>query len=401
MRAKFILQDSVNTAKGNLGMMQVEREREKMSAPKQLIDRRMNGMMRDFIRVWRQGVGRRIGSTMLVWLLIAGAVAGQTGPTAEITQPTDSVLATSRIDGIDLRDDRLLWGTSEGLCLETLSGGGATQWWTPKNSPLKPIKEFPVVGFYGNELWAVNRDQFTGLGAFHFDGTTWQKYDPRRDEMLSFLVTCLLEDGKKRFWLGYEQRGIDRFQGRDMGKSTLRRFKAVKSKSVGDKKGLGSAPVWSMAESGGMIWIGTGQGLYRMDPDAPKETAFERWLYPKDFPAPSVLKMVAEESGKIVAATDFGLVFPDGNGWKLIDRKQGMAQGEIRGMAKERDRIWIGTSRGLQFFQNGKFSPVINQLTGLPADGVRCLAARTLPDGTSQVFVGTERGARIVKVKRN
>lgn len=307
----------------------------------------------------------------------------------------DERLADIRIDSVTLSSETIAWGCSRGVCVQT-SDWKVRQWWDAKNTPMGRILELAPIAYYGSELWVANRDQLGSRGLLRYDGKKWHVYS-LNDEMLSELVTTMLEDSKGRFWLGYEERGIDRYLGKE---KNLRLFRAIKVKSVGEKKGMLGGAVTSLAWNGGYLWVGTAKGLCRIDPEADKKNAFKRWTYGTDFPAQMVTALAPYGDGSVIAATDFGLVFPNSEKWNLLGLDSGLMRGYVKSLVVEGDRIWIAGMRGLQCYENGKFSTVMNASNILPSDNVRCMAAKTLPDGTSQLFLGTEKGARIICVNR-
>lgn len=309
-----------------------------------------------------------------------------------VQTPNDPVLAKSRIDSVFLASTTVLWGTGAGLFVERPDGSGT--WWNATNAPFK-LEEFVAVAARApNELWVAVRNPAAGQGVFLHDGTHWQRFHPSLNEMLSELTNCLLVDGKNRLWVGYEERGIDRFIGEGYGTKTLRLFGGLKVKD-----GLLPGSVNSLAESGGRIWVGSTSGLCRFEPENEHKTSFESWTFDRGFPDHAVWALVPYGAGRVACGTDQGFVIPDGDGWKLIGRPDGLATVPVKAIATERGRIWIGHNEGLQVYENGKLSALLYTPDLLPAQPIRCLAARELPDGTSRLFVGTEAGARLFTVR--
>jgi len=302
--------------------------------------------------------------------------------------PKDAVLANARIDCITVASQAIAWGTGAGLFIERLDG--TSVWYNKKNAPFKP-QNFPAAVFSGKEIWTAVRTPVEGQGVFRFDGETWTRYHPQINEMLSDLVSCMLVDSKNRLWIGYEERGFDRFVGQEYGKKTLRLFGGVKVKD-----GLLSGEITSMVESGGFIWIGLNTGLNRYNPDGGEKTSLDKWTYGPNFPAQGVWALTPWGNGKVAVGTDMGLVLPEGEGWKLFGMQDGLKMIPIRALCADGQRLWLGTTSGIQVFEGGKISNLINAESGLPANDVRCLAAVTQSDGSSKIYVGTEKGARII-----
>ncbi len=234
------------------------------------------------------------------------------------------------------------------------------------------------------------RNPAAGQGVFQFDGQKWQRFHPSLNEMLSDLANCLLVDGKNRLWIGYEERGIDRFVGEGYGTKTLRLFSSIKVKD-----GLLKGSVNGLADSGGRLWIASTGGLCRFNPDSGHKVEFETWVGDINFPDQAVWAVVPYADGKVICGTDQGFVIPDGQGWKLIGMKDGLSTVPVRTLCVEKNRIWVGHTNGLQVYENGRLSPLLYTPDLLPAQSVRCLAARPELDGTTRLYVGTEAGARV------
>jgi len=307
-----------------------------------------------------------------------------------VQAPRDGKLARTRIDSVFIASQSVLWGTAGGVFVENADGFGT--WWTSKNAPFKQ-EEFVAVAARNGEIWIGVRNPAAGQGIFLFDGSTWTRFHPSLNEMLSDLVNCILVDGKERVWIGYEERGIDRYIGEGYGKTTLRLFGGIKVKA-----GLLPGSVNALTDAGGMIWAGTNSGLCRFNPESEHKAKFESWTFGKNFPDQAVWALIPYGDGRVAAGTDQGFVLPDGAGWKLIGMKDGLSSMPIKALCSEKGRVWVGHTNGLQVYEDGKLSALLYTPDLLPAQSVRCLAARVLPDGSSRIYVGTEAGARVFSI---
>ncbi len=310
-----------------------------------------------------------------------------------ILTPNDPVLASTRIDSLGVSSQTIAWGTKVGVYLENSDGTG--KWLNSSNSPFK-VENFSAHAFFLGDYWVSVRNPAVGQGLFRYDGKSWKVYTPERHYMLSSMVYSMLVDGQKRLWIGYSERGMDRFIGHHY-KNPIMLFEGTKA-----KHGLLPTAINALADSGGYIWIGQDAGLIQFQQEETSEIPSEldqlkmkRWIYP-DFPA-KVVFALAPYKNKVIAGTERGLVIPDDqDNWKLLTMENGLAMMPVKQVAYDGNRIWIGSPGGIQVYENGKFSPVIK---GLPMNSASCIGVQTLPDGNSKVFVGTMKGARLLFVK--
>ncbi|MBF0408037.1 MAG: hypothetical protein HQM10_11820 [Candidatus Riflebacteria bacterium] len=305
----------------------------------------------------------------------------------KVVYPQDPAITDCRVTSVAAFDKYVAWGTNLGVLIE--SKNGFAKWHTPKNAPFK-VNEFVSIAFYGPEIWVGCRS-FDGGGLFKYDGKEWTYFDPAKYSMLQGLVSCLLADRMNRLWIAYLEFGLNRYVGWSYGRQMSEVFTSIKA-----KHGLLSGTVYSMADGGRYLWVGTNQGLAKMDTFASHSDVFSHKHYTisNGFPGQAVFSLTPYKDS-VAAGTDLGFVVPDGENWKVFKKKDGLISVPVKCMASEGDRVWIGTNRGLQCFENGKLLPdVIDSSNGLPSDGIHCIAAMTDSNGSSKVFIGTDKGAR-------
>lgn len=305
-----------------------------------------------------------------------------------VLAPKDPDLASTRIDSVFVSSQSVVvWGTKKGLYVEQPNGTG--QWFNASNAPFTP-EMFPCCAIYNGELWTAVRNPAEGQGLFKYDGTSWKKFHPKVEWMLSTLVTCMLVDSKNRFWIGYEERGIDQYIGAYFKTKPTMYFSSIKV-----KHGLLAGMVTGLVESDNRLWVGSHGGISSFIPkdfnDESDDITFKNWSYPQ-FPARFVNGIVPFQ-GKVAASTELGLVVPNGENWKLLGAKDGVNNPPVHALAYDGNRLWFTTSEGIQFYQNGVVSKSYSQL---PSKNINCLHATPTANGGVKLYVGTEKGARLM-----
>lgn len=188
-----------------------------------------------------------------------------------------------------------------------LAGGGRAE--TPVFQHFGVAEGLPSESIYAlaqdhdGELWVGSGD-----GLARFDGSEWQIYrhHPQQpDSLPANLVQALHVDSQNRLWIGLEGGGLVQL---DDERERLRRWHPEQ---------LGQADVWALTSGAdGSVWVGGyGFGLLRI---ADSGSLLQRW-------------QVADATG---LRSDTVLAL-------LIDPEQ---------------RLWIGSDRGLQRWQDGRFS---------------------------------------------
>jgi ligand-binding sensor domain-containing protein len=337
------------------------------------------------------------------WVLFLGVLAASGQPLdiqnrVSILAPQDQTLANARIDGVSISPQNVVaWGTGKGVYLEQPNGVG--QWFNNQNAPFK-VEMFMAPTFYLGDFWVSARNPVEGQGLFRYNGKTWTRYHPNYSYMLSTVVSCTLVDSLNRLWIGYEERGIDRFIGHKFKGNATTLFEGIKA-----KHGLLPSAITALAESGGYIWVGTMMGLtrFQLPPESlegsveegrEEEIEFNQFLFPY-FPA-NIVHGLAPYKNSVIAATERGVIIPVGRDWRLLKRKDGVAATTVRHIAADGNRVWIGSPAGVQLYENDRFSLPIK---GLPTMAISALTVQSMADGSTKIFVGTPKGARLILFK--
>lgn len=344
-------------------------------------------------------IPRLLGVCLGLFLSMSALLSAQ-GLLDRITvfSPPDPVLESVEIHSVYAGPQGTLWGTEKGVHYE--KPDGTRTWFNESNAPFK-LDTFSGVTIYANDIWIAVRNPGSGQGLFRYNGSKWQNYNPGTHRMLSSLITCLHADSKENLWIGYEERGIDKFKSRE-SKLPLA-FKNIKT-----KHGLVIGIVKDIQSLGGSLWVATTNGLCRFTIDKPSKVETKEPLFhlnrftfaEKTFPANSVYCIAPFGNDKMAAGTELGLVVPDGDNWKLFGRPEGLPGDRVTSMCSDGTRLWLGNSAGIFAFEGGKFTQVVGEGTqGFPTRFATCMTAQKMPNGETRIYIGTVKGARIIIVK--
>ena len=153
-------------------------------------------------------------------------------------------------------------------------------------------------------------------------------------------------------------------------------------------EGLPSSAVAAIVQTrDGYVWIGTQEGLVRFD--GARFTVFDKDKIPGvgQF---SILSLCEARDGTLwIGSQESGLLSMKDGEFKVYPRSAyGLPDAAVRAIVQDNEgRLWIGTTRGLSVFDNGKFVTYTTK-QGLPNNQIQSLYQGR--DGT--VWVGTFQG---------
>ncbi|HEY2942864.1 MAG TPA: two-component regulator propeller domain-containing protein, partial [Vicinamibacteria bacterium] len=158
------------------------------------------------------------------------------------------------------------------------------------------------------------------------------------------------------------------------------RFTPVAGRAV-----LRGATVLALREDReGRLWVGTAQGLRRLD--GGRWTSYDA----RDgLPAGSVRSILEDREGRLWIGTDgAGLARRDGNRFVALTTRDGLPSDHLRALLEDRDgTLWVATYGGLAALRDGRFTSYTMR-DGLAHDLVRSLHQ----DGNGVLWVGTYGG---------
>ncbi len=149
-------------------------------------------------------------------------------------------------------------------------------------------------------------------------------------------------------------------------------------------------------DSRGIVWVGTLNGLVRLQESASGEVSTPEFV--RDFPPVEISAITEDRTHAIWIGTQQDGVFRINNATAPISpsnlthftRTQGLADEVITALAADSvSGVWIGTaSQGVQRFVNGAFSTRLGVASGLSSDAVSCLLVNRL----GVLWIGTSNG---------
>jgi len=213
------------------------------------------------------------------------------------------------------------------------------------------------------------------------------QYFSTKNGLLENNITALCITPDNSVWIGYNQSGISRFNGKQFMHFT-------------EKNGLYSNNITSLTlGSDGYIYYGTSNGLSFLRQQDPHFTDF--YYGTNDLPDAWVETIIQDSRGHFWVGTRGGLVAFDkekevyaGANSYAFDEMEGLTEKRIQSLVEDsRGDIWIGTGGGglFKFYYSGKDSMPIRKIAGDELIGSNVIYS-LLFYNDSALIVGTDKG---------
>ena len=237
----------------------------------------------------------------------------------------------------------------------------------------------------GTPWWGTRQGIFVGDTQYRHDKAN--ALSPSSDK-----VSDVLCDTKGRMWLACYGGGLD-LAVRQKDTWAFRTF-FTWSKEVKETRVL-------CQDHHGMVWLGTGEGIIRFDPDrtALGKKAFRQLLVNKNPKMDEIHAIVEDSKHRVwVTITGTGVALYDNNGRtprlvRVFTNVDGLGDNSVQSIVEDnRGRIWVGTNNGVSCYNEARQHFNNYSLSNVNLFGNRCLenAACTLPGGL--VAFGTKNG---------
>ncbi len=183
----------------------------------------------------------------------------------------------------------------------------------------------------------------TWKGAACWDGQNWQVLD-QRNGLLSDMVNCILEDSRGGFWFGSyadPQGGLTRWDEEGAVVYTTKDRLPHTSISM------------LMEDQNGRVWAACGHlqrgGAAVLRWNGIRWQVTEVLTEDEGLPGPKVRSVYQNGQGQFFLGTELnGLAVSAGDGWRVLDRKDGLAGSEIKMMVEQpTGTYWLATDEGI------------------------------------------------------
>ena len=255
-------------------------------------------------------------------------------------------------------------------------------WTSDSGSPPLPQDVAPV-------SIAQTRDGYvwiaTATGLLRFDGSRFVLLDTSNTPTLRGNdIKALYAAPDGALWIGTGGNGLIRY------------WNGVFSQHIGDATEEFTFVRSVFQDSRGMVWVGTRNGLVRLQESASGEVSTPEFV--RDFPSVEISAIMEDKARRIWVGTQQDGVFvidnnatPDGRVGAIqhFTKADGLADEVITALVADSiSGVWIGTaSQGVQKW-NGSFSTHLTAKNGLTSDAVACLLINRL----GVLWIGTSNG---------
>lgn len=202
----------------------------------------------------------------------------------------------------------------------------------------------------------------THRGVSRFDGKNFTDFQPENG-LAGRFVTAITGDKQGNIWFGTES-GLSRFDG-------------VHFQNFTKENGLTSYSITSLLyDDKGILWMGTKNGmLFQYHDNA-------------IFPIESSLKseinaLIQGKDGRIWIGTSLGLMYYQDGEVQQISEFQNT---EIRAILLDKERLWLGTNKGIMRYEEKRGKVIFSQ--NIPDNNIFCLVR----DKDATIWAGTRIG---------
>ena len=284
-------------------------------------------------------------------------------------------LPGSRIESMYADREGCLWiGANRGLARISMLKGdthGPAIELLPATDPLASNAVVSLVEDREGDLWAG-----TETGGLHILRDSRFRVIGSNDGLNSDATTAVVQDSRQTVWIGTRADGLNRVVSAPNGKLTVN--------SLTTANGLLSNVILSLAAGpDGEVWVGTPDGLNRVEPNKISSFTSADGLA-DDF----IRSMLVMPDDSVWVGTRRGLTHMDHSRFQTLTHADGLGSELVGALARTPDGdLWIATLNGLSRLHQGKIRNY-TATDGLSSNVITALDVT--PDGT--VWIGTQGG---------
>lgn len=213
-------------------------------------------------------------------------------------------------------------------------------------------------GLTDNFIWDIMEDNQgniwvgTDMGVDKYDGMNWESITTR-DGLLDNVVLSIEQDVDGIMWFGTQY-----------GLSIQTNIGMLNIDSL---YGESFIPYKLFSDSRGRMWIGTFNGIYKVEP-----TGVDYIYFDEKESCNSINNITEDNSGKIWFATEGGAVYYDNSNYYFMDSSDGLVNDDVRDILQDSwGDIWFGSYYGKYATRyDGMEMEYINLFHGMTPVGV-------------------------------
>lgn len=313
----------------------------------------------------------------MITALTVQLVSGQ-NPQWIVYDTSNTIMLSPFITDIDIDSNNNKWIGSK-LGISKFDNTNWTNFNTPNSGLFNQL--IYSLASEGNKIWIGGFSNYnsSGSGLVSFDGNIWNVYDSLNTPMLSNIVTSVSIDNQNNKWIGGPTGQVLKFDNS---------YWTVFNNIYDPQWGYLISDIEFDADT---VWLATcGMGIWKF-------TNASDWIFlhtgNSGLPNASVFTIKNKNSIKWIGTWD-GLAKLEGSTWTIYDTENSdLPSNGVFSIAIENNgTIWIGTNNGGIVKFDGNIMTIYNTSnSNLPNNTIRTIKI----DGNNNKWIGTDKGVAV------